>query len=378
MPVTLESLTSGEPIQANVSELEAELSALWRSAAEGSEAVTRSCALSLLVYTESEMAAREASSLIGDLTLQNPCRAVIMVAEREAKPPGLRAWISAHCHLPAGGGKQVCCEEITIAARGNAVEELSSVVLPLTVPGLPVVLWWRAGDFSPGKNFDQILRVTNRVLVDSARFRDPAADIAKLTSQVRSLKHKFTDLNWARLTPWRELIAQCFDSTERRPYLNRLSDVRIEYEERSPRRVAQQVQALLLAGWLASRLNWSLASSLAAGDGAGWNFQFKAAGHPVRAHCGARRYEEGGKGVCFSIAMKTADVPPATFSLDRGCDGKVVTTRAEIPGRPAVGRSMRLEVPGEVELVNEELKFSGRDKVYEETIEMLASMAGAK
>lgn len=381
MSVTLQSLSSGEPVPAKVPELEAELSALWRSAAgDSGDAITRACALTLLVYTESQKAAREVSNLVVELTLQNPCRAIVMIAEPDAKPSELKAWISAHCHLPEAGGKQVCCDEITIEARGDAVENLGSVVLPLTVSGLPVVLWWKAGSFAPGKHFEQILRVANRVLVDSARFHDPLADLAELSSQVRRLigKLEVTDLNWARITPWRELIAQCFDSPERQPHLHRITEVRIEYEEHSPRGVAQQVQAFLLAAWLAARLKWRPRPESAAGKKPATDFLFKSGERAVKIHCGARSFEGGGAGLCFSISMKSDGDSPAAFSLERGCDGKVVTTRAEIPSKPAVQRKVRLEVLGEVDLINAELRFSGHDRIYAETMEMLAAMTGGE
>ena len=51
MPLTLESLTGGEPREVEIGDLEKELSSLWRSvarAAEGSEAVTRATALTRL------------------------------------------------------------------------------------------------------------------------------------------------------------------------------------------------------------------------------------------------------------------------------------------------------------------------------------------
>ena len=106
MTNTLEPILHGEPRAADLAAIESELSALWRSAAEDpalQNAVTRACALTLLVYVESEEAAQEVNQLIADVTRQNPCRAIVMVAEPDAASEGLEAWISAHCHLPNAG-----------------------------------------------------------------------------------------------------------------------------------------------------------------------------------------------------------------------------------------------------------------------------------
>ncbi len=64
-------------------------------------------------------------------------------------------------------------------ARGETGPELTSVVLPLTVSGLPIYLWWRAGDFAVPGYFDQILRVTQHLIVDSARFAATGADLRR-------------------------------------------------------------------------------------------------------------------------------------------------------------------------------------------------------
>lgn len=377
-----QTILLGEPRPVNVEELEAELSALWRSAAEDpslQNAVTRACALTLLIYVESGEAGREVSNLIGEITGQNPCRAIVMVAESEASPASLTAWISAHCHLPAAGEKQVCSEHVTLRARGEAVRDLPSVVLPLTVSGLPVYLWWRAGHFALPAYFDQIFRVTNRLIVDSARFSGSGTDLQDLAAWLRKSSGAVavTDLNWTRITPWRELLAQCFDAPERRPFLDRLAQVRIEYEQESARLLTQRAQSLLLTGWLASRLGWEFVRQQAPGQGGPRSFLFRSGERMIKIERLLRRMEGGGSGVYFAIELKADGVAPARFSLARGVDGKVVQTHAEVPGQSPLGRTVRLEVLDEVEILNEELKLALRDRIYEETLRMVARMTAA-
>jgi glucose-6-phosphate dehydrogenase assembly protein OpcA len=373
---TIEPIGLGEPRAADVADLEAELSALWRAAAEdpaAKNAVTRACTLTLLIYVESDEAADEVNNLVAEVTRQNPCRAIIMMLEPEASPSGLEAWVSAHCHLPEAGEKQVCSEQITIRARGEAGQGLASVVLPLTVSGLPIFLWWRAGDFSPPPYFDPILRLTQHVIVDTARFSPSGTHLQDLAAWL----HKFagriqlTDLNWSRITPWRELIAQCFDSSDRRPYLDRLSEVRIEYEQDSARLVTQRAQALLLTGWLASRLGWEFLMSERREETQPRTFYFKSAGGMVKVERNLKRVDNA-CGVCFTMELRSEGPSAARFSFSRGPDGKVVKTSTEVPGSLPIGRSVRLEVLDEVEILNEELKLGVRDRGYEEALSLVA------
>jgi glucose-6-phosphate dehydrogenase assembly protein OpcA len=369
----------GEPRAVAVGAIEQGLCALWRSAAAAptvGPALTRACALTLLIYTEDEAELPEIGSRVAAVTAQNPCRAIVMVARPEAKPDGLRAWISAHCHLPVAGEKQVCCEQVSIVARGESVQDLDNVVVPLTVPGLPVFLWWRAGKFAPPAYFRHLLRVTNRVLVDSARFAAPELDLAALVQHADRLAPETTlaDLNWTRLTPWRELMAQSFDGADRLTYLRDLNRVSIEFERASPRVAAQHAQALLLIGWLASRLAWTLEGR---GVGETSSFRFRSPSGPVTAECVPREFDRAGAGVCFSIRLAAEGESPATFTFARRHDGKNVITRSEMPGQPAVESAANVEVWEESRLLNHEMMFSGHDGVFEAALGMVRRMVSA-
>jgi glucose-6-phosphate dehydrogenase assembly protein OpcA len=370
--------TLGELRPANLAELEAELSALWRASVEGTEIrhpVTRSCSLTLLVYVESEKEGREVLDLIDKVTPENPCRAVIMIAEPTATPSGLSAKISARCHQPVASEKEVCCEQVSLLARGEAVAGLDQVVIPLMVPGLPVYVWWRAGCFIPPGYLNLILRSADRVLVDSARFPDPEADLPRLANEVRRLSDVvFTDLNWARLTPWRELIAQCFDSSETRPYLDQLTEVRIEYEQYSPRVLVHRAQSLLLTAWLASRLGWQQVPEAAQTAGGSRLFRFRSAERSIRVEHFPHQFEGGGAGVCFSLTLRTGGPSPAIFSLQRGPDGRTALIRRELPKLSMMEHAVHLRVLDEVELLNGEIKFLARDRVYEEVVDMVARL----
>ncbi|MGO8816414.1 MAG: glucose-6-phosphate dehydrogenase assembly protein OpcA [Terriglobia bacterium] len=375
---TLQEFALGDPRPANVAEIEAGLSAMWRTAAETSgskSAVTRASALTLLIYADCQESAREISNLIAEVTLQNPCRAVLMVVDPKGSPPGVMASVSAHCHLGPEGEKQICSEQITLNARGETGPELTSVVLPLTVSALPIYLWWRAGDFAVPGYFEQILRVTSHLIVDSARFAATRSDLSALAawSEKHSGRIRLSDLNWARATPWRELVAQCFDSLDRRPYLERIQEVRIEYEMESARLQTQRAQSLLLTAWLATRLKWQFRRSELRGENMPRTLLFQSAAGEVKVERTLRKVEGGGSGVCFSLEIKADG---ARFSFSRGQDGKVVQTLAEVPGQASISRTVRIEVGDEIEILNEELMLSGRDRVYEEAMALMARMTG--
>ena len=376
MTSTIQEFALGEPRPANVAEIEGGLSAMWRSATEaagGKSAVSRASALTLLVYVDCEEAARDVSNLIAEVARQNPCRAVMMVMDPKASPPGLMASVSAHCHLSSDGERQVCSEQITLNAHGDTGRELISVVLPLTISGLPIYLWWRAGNFDMPAYFDQVLRVTQHVIVDSARFAAAGADMRSLAAwmEKQAGRVRLSDLNWARTTPWREIMAQSFDSHDRRPYLSRIREVHIEYEMESARLTAQRSQSLLLTAWLATRLGWEFGRTESRGENMPRALYFRSASGDVKVERLLRKVDGGGSGVCFSFVIQADG---ARFSYSRGKDGKVVQTLAEVSGAPPIGRTVRIEAEDEIEILNDELMLSGRDHVYEEALALVARM----
>ncbi len=382
MPVSkkFKSLTEGELQPTDVATLEDDLSELWRAAAEdpGTEhPVMRASVLTLLAFVESEDEGRETFNLISRVIAQNPCRAILMVAEPKERPEGLSAWISAQCHLPPSGARQVCCEQIYVRARGEAVNGLDNVVLPLIVPELPVYLWWRAGRFAPPSFLDQVFRVTHRVLVDSGRFEEPEVDLAALARQVEGFRNAggmtFSDLNWARLTPCRELIAQNFDSDEARSCLQDLAEVTLEWQQDAGAEGSRSAQALLLTAWLASRLEWRPAGPITASASPGRVIEFRRGDRTIRVEWVVRG-KAGKASTPFKVNLKTGSSPSAHFSVSESMEEGIVRTRAELPGRAPLERTARLVVMGDVELVNEELKFPERDKVYEETLRLIAQM----
>ena len=125
------------------------------------------------------------------------------------------------------------------------------------------------------------------------------------------------DLAWLRGTPWRERVAATLDPSEWGPALEQISAVTVRH------RADSAVAALLLVGWLASRLGWEPAVLAANG-----------AGGPVPA---ARAVTAGEVEVTLE-AVDGLDAPGLAgvtlettsglaISLDRGPGGLAATRR---------------------------------------------------
>jgi glucose-6-phosphate dehydrogenase assembly protein OpcA len=143
------------------------------------------------------------------------------------------------------GGLGVMHEQVTIDMGPEHLERLDTIVDPVLVAELATVVWSPHGHEEAVKTLSGMIDV---MLLDSDDMDDPVAALARATDALGSAY--VVDLAWLRTTPWRERLAASFDPPDRLPYLQRLGGLTVRH------RPTSAASALLLTGWLASRLHW--------------------------------------------------------------------------------------------------------------------------
>jgi len=212
-----------------------ELSSLWASLEQADEGVVRACSMTLVVFADERDDPAAIGRTLADLMRAHPHRAML-VRVRQGGEPVLEHTVSAQCWMPPGGREQVCCEVVEFTVGESNLGELSPILVALAAPDLPVVSWHR-GARAP----DTLgLRVDKRI-VDSSAFPDAAAALGMLAGEAAAV----ADLAWARITCWREIVAQAFESAVCRELLPRIETVSVRY---SGARVPPE--AFYLAGWI--------------------------------------------------------------------------------------------------------------------------------
>lgn len=145
-------------------------------------------------------------------------------------------------------GLGVIHETVEIDCGPEHLEALQTIVDPVLVGEIPTVVWSPHGHDEAVK---ALLGLMDVVLVDSDDLPEPADAFAR----VENLReHAYVvDLAWLRTTPWRERLAASFDLPSRLAALRHISALEVRHQERST------ASGLLLAGWMASRLQWGRA-----------------------------------------------------------------------------------------------------------------------
>lgn len=236
-----------------------------QEAEDGEHPHPRNCVMTLISVAPTELheqTARRTTQMIGT---EHPSQAIVIREQQPAEGRHLDAWITTDPDRP----KAACgyeCEFITLHVYGEAVEHLAPLLDPLLVSGVPTYLWWLGTPPFGKPEILDALHVCDGLVVDSAQFRDPYHSFHRMSDMLKLAHHRMglADLQWSRLRPWREMIAQFFSPSDRRAFLGGISEVGVDYAGDGR---GNRIVASLLTGWMASALGWKLRRATAGTGG---------------------------------------------------------------------------------------------------------------
>lgn len=402
----------------NLENVEEELSFLWKISADnmrtGQNTQVRTSVLNLVICAPDLETAQNASRLLRDLSSTHLSRVTILILDRsDTTPASISTWVTLRCFSVISDIMRHCFEQTTILATGSAVRSIGNIMQPLLKPDLPVYLWWVGDPPGDDPTFLKLVEISNRVIVDSTSFFNPEQDILTLSLlHQNSPDYALSDLNWGRITSWRELVVQFFDVMEYRPYLSGITSIEIEHAAAplaTPIRTElgdvspNPACALLLAGWLKARLNWSLVTDSrenirdTASGTYHWQMVPATVAQSTRAP-GSSRVKTGKLGmanrakidirpqirsnmrpgsICLVRLISNIEGKQATFTIDREGDPNHVLTSVLLPQETRPDRTVSLAAAyKESELLHDELEIMGHDYLFEQTLEEMAELLG--
>ncbi|HEV3231151.1 MAG TPA: glucose-6-phosphate dehydrogenase assembly protein OpcA, partial [Candidatus Dormibacteraeota bacterium] len=239
-----------------------------------------------------------------------------------------------------------------------------TLVIPLLIPHLQSFLWW-LGDPDPADPaLRSLVAICDRLIIDSAMGGPERLSplSSALVAPAGGRGAVLGDMAWTRLEGYREALARIFDEGGRQRYLDGLAEVELT----TPRRARDPLGSseLLLAGWLASRLGYS---------------------RPMPAPGGVSLETAGGArvGFHFAASRRASDLPivgvriagragrrqlEVTLTEERGA----WTLRTEETGVEPQHRRLPLAPLDQTEALSRELARMGRDRVYEDALQLAA------
>ena len=232
------------------------LSKLWTSLGEeekqhGKPTVLRACAMTLIVATDEPDCGFFASQTISELMREHPSRGIVLSVSPEASHD-FEARVLAQCWKPFGKAQQICCEQIELKARPENWANIGPVLVGLTAADLPIILWVRhqaacspSAEQEGKKGLQAVMNLATKVIVDTKDLETSSA--LALIKEWRDQDRVIADLEWTRLTPWREPVAHIFDNTGRSNSFSTFDAIEVAHTGEKP-----GVAALYIAGWLSA------------------------------------------------------------------------------------------------------------------------------
>ena len=310
----------------------------------------RASVLNLIVVTD-EDSAEEVTRSVSNIAGRYPSRAIVLISDPEEAEKNLEFQLSAFCSVRGESSTHVYAEQITIHAEGPPAEHLESLAGPLLIPDLRVFLWY-PGPFSPtSPEFAGMVTLADRIILDSAAADDCELSLRGIAELLDDPETPAVgDLQWVQLTPWRSLVAQLFDPPERAGELERLRGIEILHAPDG------ECRALLFVGWLASTLGWTLEESTCTEGGrevrfSGPSGEVSAEMSPASPDAPFRRVRLFSEDYGFEVA-RSRDLSEARTAVTRG--GETLAERTVHLGTFDLGV-----------LLGEELRYRGRDELYE-------------
>jgi hypothetical protein len=167
----------------------------------------------------------------------HPSRTILLFPEPDADDNRIDAWAEVERWEVPDTDRGLVTEVIELTLRGSRAAAPASVVEPLLISDLPVFLRWRGEPPWGAQELDQLVEVTDRLIVNSIEWDDvpsPYARLAELFPRCAA-----SDIAWARTARWRSHLATLW------PAIGDVRAVRVH---------GTAAQAWLLCGWLRSRL----------------------------------------------------------------------------------------------------------------------------
>ena len=217
-----------------VSEIERELSRL-RAESDG-ELRLRTSVMTHMAWVPQRWVEAATETLAG-LAERHPSRTLVLIPDGCAREDELDARIELRRFPLEGTRRCVSTEVIELRLSGRRAKVPASIVNPLLIPDLPVFLRWRGEPPFDATEFDQLSRVADRLVIDSEEWDalpEAYGELAAVFDRVA-----VSDIAWSRTLDWRRALAGLW------PGIAEIRRLRV---------ASPPAEALLLAGWLRSRL----------------------------------------------------------------------------------------------------------------------------
>jgi glucose-6-phosphate dehydrogenase assembly protein OpcA len=327
----------------------------------------RTSTVNVIVAVDTKEDAKWAEECLSHLSDYSPSRILILVRNgrpADAKTYSVRVEVEEREHTR--GIAPVRLETITILAPPENDQSLASLTSPLLIPDLPDVLFVPYGPVADNLLVSSLFELVDILVVDTVWTQDSGATFAVLAdNSTRQDVGDINDIAWSRLLVWRQLVAQFFDQPTALDSLAAIEEVEITYAPTTDEGRCGRSAALLMAGWLATRLGWRAPGEMVSVRD-GWRSTLRT------GEKGKSReivltlvvgQDDYGCGCLQQIRLVAGGQSRGIFDVHRTSEEEITTT-SDHGEMAAVTRIVHSRCPDDRSLISQELRRLHEDPTY--------------
>jgi glucose-6-phosphate dehydrogenase assembly protein OpcA len=218
-----------------LADVEAALARLREEAAAESASM-RTSVMTHLAWVPAVWAEPARAALEG-MAERHPSRTILLFPEPEADDNRIDAQAEVERWEVTDTDRVLVTEVVELTLRGSRTRAPASIVAPLLISDLPVFLRWRGEPPWGAPELEQLVDVTDRLIVDSTEWDGVPSSYVQLAELFP--RCAASDIAWARTSRWRSHLATLW------PAIAEVRTLRVR---------GTAAQAWLLCGWLRSQL----------------------------------------------------------------------------------------------------------------------------
>lgn len=345
--------------------IEEELEKIWDSFEEDNRA--RACLFTLIIYAQYSERLDYYHYLVRTLMHEFPCRIIFVTGNAALGQEYLRTSVSAESVEKLG--HSITCELISIEAAGKHLERVPFIILPHIIPDIPVYLAWGMEPDQDSSTFKQLQKFATRIIYDSDASNNLSGFIETLLSRFENSKNTVIDLNWARLSEWRHVLAKTFYTEERLEQLSKSQKIDITYNNvADPLIPDPSLRSRYLQCWLAAKLGWSFIKTFDLNGKQNYLYQHDHGTLTISMSSEAR--EEYSSGAITSIEVLSLD--EHKYSLKRQGLHRQIRIQLTTPERCNIPITLPLSYLSKEQSLIQETFYAPLNSDYFKTLQVLA------
>ena len=185
---------------------------------------------------------KPARAALEGMAERHPSRTILLFPEPRADDNRIDARALVERWEVPDTDRGLVTEVVELTLRGSRTAAPASIVEPLLISDLPVFVRWRGEPPWGATELEQLVDITNRLIVDSTEWNDLPGSYSRLAELFP--RCAASDIAWARTSRWRTHLATLW------PGIAEVQTMRVR---------GTAAQAWLLCGWLRSRLDREIA-----------------------------------------------------------------------------------------------------------------------